>query len=80
VSTKGCRRCLTDQSQLTMAEDEVRRIGRILARTERPTARAARLADMASAKTNLTQARTLIERGHDCDTRLVDEHWSKARA
>lgn len=78
--TKNCRRCLTDQSQVTIAEDEVRRIGRILARTERPTARAARLTDMALAKANLLQARTVVDRGHDCDTRLSDEHHSKRRA
>lgn len=76
--TKNCRRCLTDVSNLGRAEDEVRRIARLLARTERPSKIALLKERLAIAKANLTETRGIVTRGHECDTRLSDEHWTKA--
>lgn len=75
---KGCRRCVTDHSTLLGAENEVRRIARQMSRASRPKLLATLKEQLMVAKANLSDAQVVIERGHDCDTRLVDEHWMKA--
>lgn len=76
TSTK-CRRCSTQKSMLTNAEDDVRRIARQMARTQSPSRLAKLNDDLTIAKANRTEARRVIDRGHDCDNDLSDKHWTR---
>lgn len=75
--SNGCRRCLTLKSGVTTAGDEVRRIARQMSRAATPSRLSVLKDHLAIAKANLTKAKDELDRGHECDTRLTDEHWSK---
>ena len=76
--SNGCRRCLTQHHDLIATEAEVRRLARILAKTTRPTNLERYKAELAIAKTKRTDARAFVEQGHECDTKLRDEHPSRS--
>lgn len=74
----NCNRCLTDKTHLTWAEGEVGRLARQMARTTKASSLSRLKDQLASAKLQRTRARGQVEQGHECDSRLSDEHWTKA--
>lgn len=76
----SCRRCLTTRAQLTISQDEVGRIARQMSRAATPSRMSALKEQLAIAKAEVTKAKSNLERGHECDTRLTDEHWTKGVA
>lgn len=73
--TKGCRRCVTVTVTAAAADDEVRRLARLMARTTSPSKLSGYRDQLAIAKANRTEL--MRWRDHECDNLLIDDHWAK---
>lgn len=75
----SCQRCRSEKSAATVAQSEVRRLARLLARRPDGPGVQRWRGDLAEAKRHLAEAKAASATPHGCDDLLATNHWTKGR-